>query len=98
MRILSIALLAAFIQATAPPQDARGSIRGTIVKWGSSDSLPQTIVELRPETGSRPVASTAASASGEFFFPNVAAGRYRVIATRSGYAPAEYGQRRPGGS
>jgi hypothetical protein len=98
MKILRVALLAVLVQSLAIAQQASpASIRGLVVKWGSTDPLPQTIVELRAETGGRPVASTATSVKGEFVFPNVPAARYRVVTTRQGYAPAEYGQRRPGG-
>jgi hypothetical protein len=98
MKLLRVALLAVLVQSLAAAQQASpASIRGVVVKWGSPDPLPQTIVELRAENGGRPVASTATSAKGEFVFPNVSPSRYRVVTTRPGYAPAEYGQRRPGG-
>jgi hypothetical protein len=98
MKILTLALIAALIQNAASQQNARGSIQGVVVKWGSTDPLPQVIVELRAETGVRPIASTATTEKGEFAFPNIPAGRYRLVATRSGFAPAEYGQRSPGGT
>jgi hypothetical protein len=94
MKTLHIALLAILLQQPAP-----SSLRGTVVKWGTSEPLAQAIVELRVEGGgSRPVALTITSEKGEFSFPSVPAARYRVLATRAGYAPAEYGQRRPNGN
>jgi hypothetical protein len=94
MKTLGLALLAFLLQQPAP-----ASLRGTVVKWGTTDPLAQAIVELRAESGgNRPIASTVSSEKGEFVFPNVPAARYRVVATRQGYASAEYGQRRPNGS
>ncbi|HET9216979.1 MAG TPA: carboxypeptidase-like regulatory domain-containing protein, partial [Terriglobia bacterium] len=101
MKTLGVALIAALIQGAsieAPQQVPVASIAGNVVKWGTADRLSEVIVELRAEGGARPVASTATSENGEFVFPNVAAGRYRVFATRSGFAPAEYGRRRPNGA
>src|SRR5688572_7191319 len=98
MKMRFIALVAALIQAATPQAVPTSSVRGVVVKWGTVDPLPQVIVELRADNGGRPVASTATSENGEFVFPDVAAGRYRVFATRSGFAPAEFGQRRPGGT
>src|SRR6185436_13102325 len=37
-------------------------------------------------------------AQGEFRFPNVPPGRYRLMAVRPGFTPAEYRQQRPGGT
>jgi protocatechuate 3,4-dioxygenase beta subunit len=97
MKIWSLILLASLAQAAAPQQAPRGSLQGVVVRWGSSEPVPQAIVELRADTGSRPIASTATTDKGEFIFPGIAAGRYRLLATRPGFAPAEFGQRRPGG-
>ena len=97
MKILGVALIASLIQA-ATQQVPGASVGGIVVKWGTADPLSQVIVELRADGGGRPVASTATSEIGEFVFPNVAAGRYRMFATRSGFAPAEFGQRRPNGA
>jgi hypothetical protein len=99
MKTLRVALLTLFVQAVVSAQQpSPAAIRGVVVKWGSVNPVSQAIVELRAETGGRPIASTATLDNGAFSFPSVAPGRYRVIATRAGFASGEFGQRRPGGS
>ena len=66
-----VLVLFALIQVAAPQQVQRASLRGVVVKWGSADPLPQTIVELRAEVGGRPVASTGTSEKGEFSFSDI---------------------------
>jgi hypothetical protein len=98
MKLVTLILTAVLAQAVVPQPAPPGSVQGVVVKWGSTEPLPQVIVELRAEAGGRPIASTATTATGEFVFRNIPAGRYRLFGTRPGFAPAEFGQRRPGGS
>ena len=93
--ILMLIVLRLGAQAPAP-----GSIRGSVVKWGSGEAVADVIVELRnpAETTGVPLMSTATRQNGEYTFPRVSPGRYRIIATRKGYAPGEYGRRRLSGA
>src|SRR5262245_59358019 len=97
LRVAFLMLMVLRIGAQAP---ASGSIRGSVVRWGSGEPVADAIVELRnpAETAGVPLMSTAANKSGEYTFPRVPAGRYRIIATRNGYAPGEYGRRRLSGA
>jgi hypothetical protein len=96
-RLLMLAVLATRIVAQTP---APASIRGVVVKWGTSDPISQAIVELRSltDTVGIPLFSTATRSNGEYLFPQVPPGRYRVIATRNGFAPGEYGRKRISGT
>jgi hypothetical protein len=93
-----LTLLMLLFQA-APAQTA--SIQGRVVAAPAQNSriaLSKVSVELRRAgTADAPlVAST--TEDGRFTFANLAPGQYRITATRSGYVPGEYGQRKPGGA
>src|SRR5678815_4634360 len=100
MRFTRIILLFVIVLRLGAQGTAPGSIRGTVLKWGSNEPLAQAIVELRnvADTAGVPLRSTATSSNGEYTFSQVPAGRYRIVATQKGYAPGEYGRKRISGS
>ena len=74
------------------------SVRGVVVRWGTSEPVAKATVELRRvESGTPAPYVVTTAADGTFAFEAVPPGTYRVVATRSGYVNAEYGQRRPNG-
>jgi len=96
-RVVPMTLLAMSIAAQTP---APASIRGVVVKWGTSEPIAQTIVELRnpASTNGVPLFSTATRPNGEYTFPQVPPGLYRIVATRKGFVPGEYGRQRISGA
>jgi hypothetical protein len=93
---LLLLMLAPVLLAQTP---APATLRGILVRWGTEEPVGQATVELRSATGSaKPVAISASQDNGQFAFPNIPAGTYRLIAFADGFAPAEYGQLRPNGS
>jgi hypothetical protein len=68
------------------------SLQGIVVKE-SGEPLSKVTIELRAEPGDAQAATTLTDAEGTFVLWNVPAGRYRLVATRPGYARTEYGQR-----
>jgi Carboxypeptidase regulatory-like domain len=101
LRRLAIALaLVALARSLLPAQaPAPASIRGILVRWGTAEPVEQATVELRSASNpnAAPVAITATQGTGEFVFPNVAPGVYRIVAMADGFAASEYGQLRPSG-
>lgn len=93
------ALISLLLQAAAP--QATASIEGVVVKAGSNEPLAGVSVELSRAAGAPAgqAATVITADDGRFVFRDVAAGSYRLVATRgdSQYAPAEFGQREPGG-
>jgi beta-lactamase regulating signal transducer with metallopeptidase domain/protocatechuate 3,4-dioxygenase beta subunit len=89
------------VLAGPPVSQDVATLRGIVVRFGTTDPLSGTIVELIKDTtvsrGSPAAAYTVTTeGNGTFVFSNVAPGDYRLIATRTdGFLPAEYGQRRP---
>lgn len=86
-------------QLASDPALAR-SARGTAVVTGrvvapDGRGIAGAIVRLNPASAG--LARVAASnAAGDFQFRGIAAGRYRVVATKVGFLAGEYGQGRPG--
>ena len=92
MRALFTLLLTVMLaaQSSASQQNQSPSaIQGFIVKQGTDEPLSKVTVELRGAT--QPI-STTTERDGQFYFPNLRPGEYRVIAKRDGYVSAEYGQ------
>jgi hypothetical protein len=88
-------LVPAFLAQTP----ASATVRGVLVRWGTEEPVGQATLELRSATDSpKPVAISASQDNGQFVFPNIPAGTYRLIAFADGFASAEYGQLRPNGS
>lgn len=90
---LGILLFVTF-SGIALSQRATVSLQGTVVRDGSGDPLSKARVELRglPE----PLTITTES-DGRFYFPNLPSGAYEISVRRDGFAPAQVGQKWPGG-
>jgi hypothetical protein len=93
--LLLLLILVPSLLAQAP---VTSTIRGTLVRWGTEEPVSQATIELRSTTGAAPIAIGASGGNGEFVFPDIPAGTYRIVALADGYAPAEYGQARPNGN
>jgi hypothetical protein len=89
-----VAFLMLLIQAP-PTSSMSSSIQGRVVVSGAP--LARASVELQRVGGTDAPIIAITGEDGRFAFANLAAGQYQLTATRSGYVPAEYGQRKPGG-
>ena len=100
MRLVRSGLLILFAIRLAAQAPAPASIRGMVVKWGTMEPIAQAIVELRnsTDTAGVPLISTATGPNGEYELSRVPPGRYRIIATRKGFAQGEFGRKRISGS
>src|SRR5262245_26820362 len=96
MKLAGIALLGVILQAAGQQRPA-GAIQGIVVSAETGMPLSKATVDLVSPAGIAAAYSTQSNLDGRFFFPNVAPGKYRIAATRAGYAKAEYEQRLPGG-
>jgi len=100
MKPFLIGLLILWLQAasmqTGGIQGQTASVQGRIVAAEGANPLTKVSVELRRLGAADPPLVASTAEDGRFAFSNLAPGQYRLTATRSGYAPAEYGQRRPG--
>jgi hypothetical protein len=87
MRILVVVLAAFAAQAAV--------IRGTVVENLTGKPLARAVVILQPIGGTPgEQRSMRASSLGGFEFDSLAAGSYVLKASRKGFMPAEYGQKR----
>ena len=95
MKVLIAALLAFLLQASEqyPPASLQGFVRIA----GTADPLSKVTLELRTVEGNAKTSFATTIDDGRFVFRNVPPGRYRLVATRTGYLPSEYGQRGPNG-
>jgi hypothetical protein len=83
----------------ASAQPTLSSLQGRVVRWGTNDPVAKVTVELRRVEAGDPAPYVATTNSdGAFVFASVVPGQYRLVATRPGFVPAEYGQRWPSGS
>jgi hypothetical protein len=70
-------------------------IRGTVVEKRTNYSLSRATITLQPiPAGGQEIRSTRSNEAGNFEFSNLPAGTYLLKATRRGFMPMEYGQRR----
>jgi hypothetical protein len=83
-------------------QPAPASLHGIVVLAGTNTPLADVRVDLRAVGGAAtsdglgpPFVTTGPD--GRFTFPRLTPSRYRLVATRRGFAAAEYGQTQPGG-
>jgi len=96
MKNYRILLLVPFIvQIATAQQPAPGILRGIVLQAGTTNPLAEVNVELRPAAGGPTVESITTERDGQFAFPKVAPGSYRLVATRPGYINAEYPQKQP---
>jgi hypothetical protein len=99
--LIALTLLGALrapAQAQRANTAAQSSLQGRVVKWGTTEPIAKATVELRPVGAGNPPPYVATTATdGTFVFATIRAGQYRIVATRPGYVPAEYGQRWPNG-
>jgi len=72
-----------------PPPPAPASIEGVVVKAGSTDPLQGVTVTATPENGS--VKKSTSDADGKFAIRDLAAGRYVISITRTGYSKPRRG-------
>ena len=75
------------------PQTATGRIRGRIVAAQTSTPLRRAQVTLGIPAS--PALSTLTDREGRFEFAQLPAGRYAIIASKTGFATLQYGQRSP---
>jgi hypothetical protein len=89
------AALAIVAQGIAFSQQTTATLQGVVVRDASGDPLSKARVELR----GGPVESTTTTtgSDGRFYFPNLRPGAYEISVRRDGFAPAEVGQKWPGG-
>ena len=70
-------------------------LRGYVVEHATGKVLARTLVAIQPLSGtSGPSLSVRTSSYGMFEFLNLPAGAYLVNASRRGFAPVHYGQKR----
>jgi len=84
---------------TAPattPTGAAGEISGQVLRADTGRPLPKAVVTLTPEGRPSETTSVRTETTGTFHFSEVAPGRYRLRAERSGYVRQVYGQRAAG--
>ncbi|HMC78303.1 MAG TPA: carboxypeptidase-like regulatory domain-containing protein [Vicinamibacterales bacterium] len=108
---LALAIVFAFTSRTAaqvvvpadgpPPGPRTGMIVGQVVDATTGAAVPEAIVRLSlPKYARSPEAPKGlvmADGDGRFFFADLPAGDYYMQATKDGYAPGTYGQRRASG-
>jgi hypothetical protein len=73
-------------------QTPSGSIHGLVVTREEGRPLGGVQVELQAASGTLPARVTTTDDDGKFVFSKVRAGSYKVLARRSNYVPAQYGQ------
>jgi hypothetical protein len=97
---LAFPTLAAGPAAQSPQRTS--IIIGQVVDSGSGAPVPEAIVTLTPAsrlaTDTSSLLRLMADSEGRFVFIGLPAGVVTMTATRLGYLPGAYGQRRPGGA
>ena len=87
MKFLHTVLIVILVQTAFAQSPMPGSVQGTIRSSESSQPVAGGIVELRDlNQNGAPKGVAFSNDKGEFAFSNVAPGRYRLVATRNGFA------------
>jgi protocatechuate 3,4-dioxygenase beta subunit len=71
------------------------SVEGLVTEQGTNTVLSKATLDLRSLDNPNARYPAISTGEGKFSFRNVLPGRYSLLATRSGYVRAEYGQRGP---
>ena len=79
---------------STPQQQNAGAVHGTVVRDATGGPLSKATIELR---GGQVQQTTTTENDGRFYFRDLPFGAYDVSIRRDGFAPAEYGQKWPGG-
>lgn len=95
MRCAIGVLLFAAAVGTARSQSPALLVQGVVVRDGSGEPISKARVELRG--GPVESAATTTERDGRFYFPNLPPGAYEIFVQRDGFAPAQLGQKWPGG-
>jgi Carboxypeptidase regulatory-like domain len=75
------------------------AIRGVVVEDAGGRPLARSLVVVQPIAGTgAPLQSVRSNHDGQFEFTSLPAGAYLVLASRRGFAPAQYGQKQWKGS
>ncbi|MGH9799314.1 MAG: carboxypeptidase regulatory-like domain-containing protein, partial [Blastocatellia bacterium] len=82
-RLVMLALICASIYAVASAQAVKGSLLGTILDSNGAAAAGATVTITETRTGIS--ASTSANADGNYSFPNVKDGIYRVETSQKGF-------------
>src|SRR5262249_36138584 len=76
-------------QNPAPAPQLLASVEGTVVKAATKDPLQGATIIATPETG--PAKKSTSDADGKFALRDLAAGRYELSISRTGYAKLAHG-------
>jgi hypothetical protein len=95
MKVVALILIGFLAQQARP--GATSTIRGVVLRSGTSTPVDKAVVELRAGKAPEPRAVITTS-NGRFEFLNVPSGSYQLTASRSGYLDTSFGQRGASGS
>jgi hypothetical protein len=87
--LLSVLLPVAWGSPAAAQSTAEGRVVATITSLEGTVRLAGVQVELRQSADGTVLAMTATDPAGQVVFPDVPAGRYVIVGTRSGFVPRE---------
>ena len=82
-------------KGTPPPKEYECKISGMVVKLAGSEPLRKARVQLQSADERTRSTSTVTDSSGHFEMKGIESGRYKLVVSRSGFVPQEYGQRKP---
>ena len=82
-------------KGTPPPKTDECKISGMVVKLPGSEPLRKARVLLQSADERTRSKSIVTDSSGHFELRGIDPGRYKLVVSRSGFVPQEYGQRKP---